>query len=193
METFIFRIAIVFTFVIGLFMSGCSEQAPLDSEANEAELSTLNKKGGDEDEDDDDDDSEYPQTASRTLNYINGDQGYAGGNVNVPGGSTFHLQEGSLTPPASIPVGDPVTITMKIKMDANETRMHFNFKPDGCEFNPPAEIWFDWSDLDEENGLLYLINEDGNYIPLGPDEIDTQGNRLKILIDHFSRYVITKG
>jgi len=48
----------------------------------------------------------------------------------------------------------------------------------------------DEDDEDDEDVILYLIDENGNYIAQQPDDVDLQGKRMKLYIDHFSRYAI---
>ena len=76
--------------------------------------------------------------------------------------------------------------------DENEAKaeLRFTFGPSGSRFNPPAEAWFDWSDLGVSKAKLYYITNNGEYIELKPDEIDSQGHRFKFYIHHFSRYAV---
>ena len=111
--------------------------------------------------------------------------------MKVNGGSTFHLDQGALTPPLGTPPGQrSVTLTMLVERDKFRDELIFTFGPSGCTFNPPAEVWFDWKDLHSENATLYYIDSDGNYIPQTADYVDSQGQRMKLFIDHFSRYAI---
>jgi hypothetical protein len=139
-------------------------------------------------------DSQYPQSASRTL-YYQSDQGdydyqghYEGGNMNVPGGSTFNIREGALTPPPGTPIGQEVTLTMLVEKDDLNNELIFSFGPSGCTFDPPAEVWFDYTDSGSRNVTLFYIDENGNYIPQEPARVDKKGQRMKLFIDHFSRY-----
>ena len=110
--------------------------------------------------------------------------------MNVPGGSTFHLTQGSLTPPPGTPLGDDVTLTMLVEMDSSNNELVFTFGPSGSQFSPAAEIWFDYSDLGSTMATLYYIDSNGNHIPQQPDDVDLQGKRMKITVDHFSRYAL---
>jgi hypothetical protein len=173
------------TLAFGLVLnfSGCSKESPLQPQndekviLNETMLMAKPAAGA------------YPQYAERKFNWhkING---YAGGNLNVNGGSTFHLEMGALTPPEGTAIGDPVTLTMLVERDKFRTELVFTFGPHGCQFDPPAEVIFDWQDLHSNNATLYYIDKDGNYIPQTPDNMDVQNKKMTLYIEHFSRYAI---
>lgn len=110
--------------------------------------------------------------------------------MNVPGGSTFRLDNGALIPPPGTPYGDPVTITMLVEKIKGGKELLFTFSPSGCLFNPSLEVWFDWTDLNSNNANLFYIDSDGKYIEQGPESIDYQGHRMTLHIDHFSRYAL---
>ncbi len=132
----------------------------------------------------------YPQHIWKTYKYRNQGIGYAGGNMKVNGGSTFHLEDGAIIPPPDIPFGDDVRIDMTVDKDKTTGEMTFTFGPHGCQFDPPAEVWFDWKDLHIDIAKLYYIDDNGNYILQTPDAIDIQGKRMKLYIQHFSRYAL---
>ena len=163
---------------LAMNFNACSEQSPLQSDIQNSEVS-LNKPGA----------GAYPQYAERTLTFHKGSGTYAGGNVKVNGGSTFHLEERALTPPPGAE-GEPVTITMLVEKDKFRTELTFTFGPSGASFDPPAEVTFNWKDLHSSNATLYYIDDNGDYIPQTPDYVDIQNKKMTLYIDHFSRYAI---
>lgn len=172
--------------VIGLGLAGCQEDVPSAPENTWAEPSVealvdLDKQAA----------GAYPQHTWRTYQYRNPGVGYAGGNMKVNGGSTFHLEDGALIPPPEIPWGENVRIDMIVEKDKSTGEMIFTFRPHGCQFDPPAEVWFDWKDLHVDLAKLYYIDENGNRILQTPDDIDLQGKRMKLYIHHFSRYALS--
>ena len=183
--------------VLGLTFSfnACSEQSPLSSTGIDASLSKRDARasdGFDNSSDSATKDTAYPQSASRTLFY-QGDSGegaYEGGTVNVPGGSTFHLMEGALTPPPGTPLGEAVTISMLVEKSAVGDEFIFTFGPHGSQFNPPAEVWFDWTGSGSKDATLFYIDDDGNYVEMQPDRVDRRGQRMLLRIPHFSRYAV---
>jgi len=196
----IFGLAIILLFTIGMVISfsGCSKQLPFEpqisAEEETSDLSlSLGKKNKDRDKDKDED---YPQYAERTLKYTNDKKGYQGGNVNVPGGSTFHIKSGSLTPPPGTPHGASVTVTMLVEKIVNandEEELIFTFGPSGVKFDPPAVAWMKWSDLEVKTVKLFYIDSGDNYIEQKPEKIDKKKKKLMIYIDHFSRYALCRG
>ena len=162
---------------LALNLGGCSKQSPMQSGDNEI-AGSLSK------------DVIYPQSTSRTLSYVLSQGGYQGGNMQVPNGSTFHLQLNALTPPQGTTLGSDVTLTMLAEKDAARNQLLFSFGPSGCQFNPPAEVWFDWTDLGSKNAKLYYIDSDGVYHEQSPESVDFQGQRMSLRIDHFSRYAV---
>ena len=178
--------------------SACSEQSPLSSTGIDASLSKRDARTSDalsSSSTSATNDAAYPQSASRTLFY-QADQGdgtegaYEGGTINVPGGSTFHLHEGALTPPPGTPVGEAVTISMLVEKNATGDEFIFTFGPHGSQFDPPAEVWFDWTDLGSKNAKLFYIDDNGNYVEMQPDRVDRRGQRMLLRIPHFSRYAV---
>lgn len=137
-------------------------------------------------------DGDYTEAASRTLHYHFDSNVYDGGNVVVPGGSIFHLKESALSPPAATETGEDITITMLVERDQTGNALLFTFGPSGCSFDPPAEVWFNWTDLGSSKATLYYINPDGVPVEQAPDEVDLQGQRVKLYIDHFSRYALAR-
>lgn len=184
-------IAVTALCAIGLVFnfSGCSKESPTGFSNSELENTDLSfskasgfKLGNTE--------NSYPQSTSRILTYINEGNCWQGGNIIVPGGTTFHLLKGAMIPPSGTKAGDSVTITMLVEQNNNSGTLEFTFGPSGFQFDPPAEVWFDWTDLHSSHATLYYIQEDGARIPQTPDYVDMQGKRMKISIDHFSRCTV---
>ena len=96
-----------------------------------------------------------------------------------------------MTPPPGTPERARVTLTMLVEKDKDRMELIFTFGPSGCQFSPAGEVWLDWKDLHSEEATLYYIDENGAYIPQTPDHVDKQGRRMKIYIDHFSRYALS--
>lgn len=104
------KITLLFTLMIaGFEFVGCNSgnmsnvAGPDDSSEKVATLTALEKPGrgnGGQGS------WQYPQYVDSRFRYINRNRGYEAGNLNVPGGSRFHVIEGSLTPPQHIPVGE---------------------------------------------------------------------------------------
>lgn len=164
---------------LAINFNACTEQSPLASVEDEAQDSVSLAKH-----------RSYPQSASLTLS-TKGNGSYKGGKINVPGGSSFHVRNGAFIPPKRTLEGADVTLTMFAeRSEYNYNEIIFTFKPSGSQFNPSAEVWLDWNDLGSPNATLYYIDENDNYIPQEPDDVDLQGKRLKLSIDHFSRYAI---
>ena len=186
------------TAVTGLLFAGltlnfnaCTEQSPLQSSISEADVSltTLGKAGGNGNGEKQADNA-YPQSTSRTYTFKSAWNKYTGGNLWLPNGSSFHLTRGALIPPPGTPQGADVTITMQAEKGQADNELVFTFGPSGCQFNPPAEVWLDYSDLQLQKATLYLIEEDGTYTEQAPYNIDSQGQRMSLLIHHFSRYAL---
>ena len=114
---------------------------------------------------------------------------YGGGEISLSQGSSFKVFTSSLTPPDTV-LGDPITITMMVDYDKSRKELKFEFGPHGCEFDPPAEVWLKWSQLNTNNVKLYYIDDNGNYIQQNPDLIDLQGQKMLVRFPHFSRYAI---
>jgi hypothetical protein len=160
--------------------NACSEQAPLQPVSGETvDLSLAKPAAG-----------AYPQYAERNIKCNPSSDIYQGGNVQVNGGSSFHLEVGALTPPPGAVFGDDVKITMLVERDKFRTQLLFTFGPSGCTFDPPAEVTFDWRDLHSKKVVLYYIDEAGNYVPQSPEVVDLQNNKMTIHVSHFSRYAI---
>ena len=166
-----------FVLVTTFYLSSCVQQNnPLANSDNSELLSeSLNKPT-----------IEYPQYAERTIKCIGGN--YQSGNVNVPGGSTFSIATGSLIPPPEITWGDPVVVSMLVEFDELNNELTFTFGPHGTSFTQSAEVWFDFSVLASNNVNLYYLNDDGSRELQQP--VEMQGQRIKVYIDHFSRYAI---
>ncbi len=136
------------------------------------------------------DPSAYPQYGSWTLSYKENAGGYLGGNLIIPNGSSFQLELGALTPPSSIEFGADVTITMEVELIKGGKELVFTFGPSECQFNPAAEIWFDWTELRTNNPKLYYIESNGNYVEQTADYIDISNKKMMIKVGHFSRYAV---
>lgn len=135
----------------------------------------------------------YPQYGQCTLKYTNARDGWSLGLINIPNGSTFFVEACTMTPPPGIVPPDPVTIWMRVEKDEAQNSLIFTFGPSGCHFIPSAEVWLNWTDLGTSTAILYYIDENGNYIKQQPDDVDLQGKKMKIYIDHFSRYALSRG
>ena len=135
----------------------------------------------------------YPQTASHVFPYSPWENLYYSGNITVlPSRSVFDLEWGALTPPDSL-WGQDVTITFTIDKDEANNELIFTFGPHGSQFSPAARVILDYSDLGIDIPTLYYIDENGNYIEQQPDDIDVNGKKLTLYIDHFSRYALAHG
>jgi hypothetical protein len=140
----------------------------------------------------------YPQYACKTFSYDVDNDYYEGGNVIVPNGTTFHIDNGSLTPPPGFPIGEDVTISMLAEKDSVRNELIFTFYPSGCEFSPKARIWFHYSDLDSNLVQLFLLQKASGdspdklyqYVPMEPDDVDLLGKRILLKVSHFSRYAL---
>jgi hypothetical protein len=178
--------------LITLNFNGCNQDTPLnviqdDSDSHSGTLgkrtkriSTSTTTSGN-----------YPQLGSCEVKYFPNWSAYNGGLINIPNGSQFSFLYGALTPPASQGMGNKVTINMQVDKYEPDQQLIFTFGPSGCQFDPVATIWLSWSDL-TCGGVpnLYLIDENGNYHPQLPEEVDLVGKRLRIGIHHFSRYAV---
>ena len=191
------------TLVTGLLLAGltlnfnaCTEQAPFAPAKNDVDASiiTLAKKGKkdkdkstDENKDENQDQNDgYAFSGSTTLKFKKG--AYKGGNIQLGQGSMLTIPKKSLTPPQGTPAGADVTITMNVELVDGE--LNLTFGPHGCQFDPPAELRVDYSDLGVDRPTLFYIDENGNSIEQTPDHIDTKGKWLTLSFDHFSRYAV---
>ena len=132
----------------------------------------------------------YPQSSSRVLTYINNGNCWQGGNIIVPGGTTFHLMKGALIPPQGTKAGEPVIMTMLAEKNQETGVLEFTFGPSGCRFDPPAVVLFDYTDLNSNGAKLYYIESDGTYSELQPEQVDNRNFKMMLKIDHFSRYAL---
>ncbi len=128
--------------------------------------------------------SVYPMFGSYELKYAG--QGYNGGKLKLQDGSSFIMENNSITPPVDVLWGENFTITWLLEKVNGE--LIFTFGPHGTKFSPPATVWLDFSALGTDNVSLWYIKDDGSRVQQKP--IDVQGNKLLIYIDHFSRYAI---
>jgi hypothetical protein len=183
--------------LVGLFLIifGCEKQNILEPAATLSSSGLKDAsfyKGPSKDNSPDNQGEDYPQSASRDLTYNSNQTSYNGGNINIPGGSTFSVLNGSLIPPEGTQSGKTVTITMlaeKVKYKG-KSQLVFTFGPHGSQFTTPAEVIFDWTDLGINQAHLFYIDESGNYIPQNPESLDINNKRMTMKIDHFSRYAI---
>lgn len=166
-----------------LGLTHCSEQYPLQQDEIEIGDSFFKEEPG-----------AYHESGSRTFRtcYDRKTNTYVfqEGSIDLANGSVLKVTEGALTPPGGTPPGAGIILVMLVDKDITQKELIFNFGPHNCQFNPPAKVWFDWSDLDSPNVRLYYIDDNDNYIELEPDDIDSQSNTMLLNIDHFSRYVI---
>ena len=132
----------------------------------------------------------YPQMTTCSSGYFKNWGQYKGSNCRLENGSFFEFYNGALTPPADIPFGETVTITMRADKDPVTGELVYTFGPSGCHFDEPAILWLDYSDLGTDAATLYYLDNDGNRIEHLPDNIDFYNKRMCIYIDHFSRYAV---
>ena len=135
-------------------------------------------------------DSEYPQTTSIKVRFFKNWGQYSGDNGRLENGSFFEFYNGALTPPSIIPWGEQIIITMRADKDPVTGELIYSFGPSGCDFEPAAILWLDYSDLGTEEATLYYLDDEGNRVEHLPDEIDFFNKRMRIHIDHFSRYAV---
>jgi len=77
-----------------------------------------------------------------------------------------------------------------MQLELANDKINLTFGPHGCQFDPPAQLRVDYSDLGVELPTLFYIDENGNSIEQAPDHIDTRGKWLTLSFDHFSRYAV---
>ena len=197
----IFKSLTAVALLTGLAVSfnACTEQSPLQP-SNDGLSSTLAKRGGGNGGGTDGS-SSYPQSGSVELFYVEGsnklgsfeggEAGYTGGTINVAQGSKLQISPNSLTAPQGLQ-GNDVTITMKVKKvkKQGQDQLEFTFGPHGSNFNPRAEVTFDWTELGINVANLYYIDDGGHYVLQAPDQIDVANKKMTLYLDHFSRYAI---
>lgn len=132
----------------------------------------------------------YPQYGEALVSYWSKKGIYKGTAINVPDGSNLSISAGALIPPPGTPLGAPVLVSMQAEKDEMNNQLIFTFGTSGCQFDPPAEVVFDYSDLGFELATLYYIDENGNYIPQSPASVNISNKKILIYINHFSRYAI---
>jgi len=172
-KIFVLHFAVVLTVGLVVNFNACSEQSPIDPRESETKGET----------------NSYPQYGSYTTTYREQKGDYIGGGINLDQGSRLKFENSALTPPEGM-FRDPVTITMLVEKDETRNELLFSFGPSGCSFEPPAELQFNYKDLDSEYSKLFYIKESGEYVEQVPDDIDVQGKWLKLNIHHFSRYAV---
>ena len=132
---------------------------------------------------------------SKTFDFDTLENVYNGGVLQIgnKNGSNFHVNGATIIPPANIPWGDPVTITMSMELNAAGNELIFDFGPSGTQFTKPARIKLDYSFLGGDNPQLYYVDKEGNYIEQEPDQINRRKKFLYLYVDHFSRYSVAYG
>ena len=200
------RAVIIGMTALSMFIIGCSADSPMkpqDEQSYSADYPSLNKNSKQFNSNNSamttaaslaltsiPDPGAFPQFATRDFQYKHDDKTYVGGQMTVPGGTKFKLATGALTPPPGTAVGETVTITMLVEKDTVNNELIFTFSPHGSQFNPPAEVWLDYSQLDIPVAKLYYIRDDGQYILMHADQDDRKNKKMMLLIPHFSRYAI---
>jgi hypothetical protein len=185
-QLIISMISISVFFSLALFVSGCSEETPVQVSHNEVDNydQILQKRFADRMQ------TVSVQAATGTVYFKESLNHYAGMGFGHPSGSSFILQPESLIPPGEISWGDNVTITMTVEKDLLNNTLIYTFGPSGCLFEPAAILWISWSDLGTETANLYYVQKNGRFIKETPDDIDYEGKKFKVLIGHFSRYAV---
>ena len=141
----------------------------------------------------------YPQYGEATLKFARKYGQYFGAMLKTPNNSSFMIYNWSLTPPSGRE-GLPVTITMKIEMSPDQDELMFTFGPSGCQFAPEAQVIMDYSDLvisgDDDDSVpsLFLVDENGNYIPEDEQnyKVDIFNKWIYLYVPHFSRYSLIR-
>jgi hypothetical protein len=181
---------------LAINFNACSEQSPLAAD-NALDLSLAkrgNNTGGSDGENQDGNSqgADYPQFASRTFTYNSSQNQYTAGNMQVPGGTSFSVAGGALTPPPDSTFGADITLTMQVEKKKYKGKqvLLFTFGPHGSSFSPRAEVTFDWTDLGFSVADLYYLDDDGNLVLQAADQIDIQNRKMTLYLDHFSRYAI---
>lgn len=134
-------------------------------------------------------------TQSKTFHYKADGSGYEGGRIyfaSEVNESHFLLQDNALTPPPGTPEGANITITMNIDYNVERQEFMVTFGPHGCQFDPSAEIKIDYKALQIPLPNLFYIDENGNYTPQAPDDVNLDEQWMIIYIDHFSRYALAR-
>lgn len=129
-------------------------------------------------------------TVTATATYLKKEHCYSEVKLFHPNGSFLYIPKGALTPPEDVKWGKPVTITINVKKDLTKKELTFTFGQSGCKFDPSAEVTLCWNDLGISNATLYYIDDDGNYIAMSPDEVDSGSKTIKLFVRHFSRYAL---
>ncbi|GAB4364817.1 MAG: hypothetical protein Kow0042_03650 [Calditrichia bacterium] len=172
--------------VVFMLLPGCEKNTPVDSIGGKSnihfDINTHSKPF--------DPTGPSIQSASHTYTFSPAQNGYRKGAFSLPNNSEFSVAKNLLVPPPGINWGEDVTITMTCEMRPLQNELIFSFSPSGCQFNPPARVTLHWADLNLLTPTLFYIDENGNYIPQAPDEIDYNGQKMILYIDHFSRYAI---
>jgi len=201
--------ASLFLFIVTNFV-GCSQESPLQGPLNSNhELSDLsfakknNNKGKRNNNTNQSSETaaanngsdyqvaSYTDQGSVTLAYDPEINGYQDGKIEFGNKSSFKVKAASLTPPAGHPDKEPVTIIMTVNYDAQTNEMNYEFGPSGCQFDKPAYLTLDYSDLSgKKTPTLYLLNKNGEWEKENPDGVDRKYKKMYVEIRHFSRYAI---
>ncbi len=178
----------ILTTAFALNFNAC-EQSPVAPAENgaDASITTLAKKGkkGKKGKKESRSETFEAVSGSETLKFKK--RAYKGGKIELDQGSKLTIAKNSLTPPPGTPDGAKVTITMNVELVNDE--LIFTFGPHGCQFDPPAELRIDYSDLGVKLPALYYV-ENGEYVEQAPDHLDTKNRFMLLHFDHFSRYAV---
>lgn len=182
-------VTVVFSLLLIFVMNGCSQDqivSTSDSFHTTSDIPVIaygKGKGGNN--------YQYPLTGSAIIS-LKPNGLYSGGGITLANGVSFSLSNGALTPPAEIPYGDDVTITVTCQRpNVGRNELVLEFGPHGCQFDPRAQVILDYSDLGVDLANLYYIDDNGNYVLQNPDQIDIRNKRMILYLDHFSRYALS--
>ena len=132
----------------------------------------------------------YSETGSGIASWWDNKEIYKGTGFDVPNGSSFGISNGALTAPAGTPYGQDIEIFMTIARDPVKNEHIVSFGPHGCNFDPPAEVCINWSDIGTAVPNLYYIDPDKGYVQQEPDAIYVYEKKMLLYISHFSRYAV---
>ncbi len=198
-----FTILLSLTLIVmgSAYFNGCSENSPLqpESQISEGPVTSLGTAGGALNKGLLKLGDGYPQFALMRLGLIG--KLFEGGDLKVKNGSSFHVAEGALIPPITSLLRrllKVVTVSMEVDLvedleipqQGRVKALVYTFAPSGSQFDPPADAWFDFSDLNSPNAKVYYIAKDNNYIELEPAKVDLVNKRLLLKVHHFSRYAV---
>lgn len=140
----------------------------------------------------------YPQTRTMVLRYNQNWDQYFGGSIQIPGGSSFEVEDSSFIPPSGTTLGVDITLSFKVELDTSAMDLVFTFSPAGASFLPPANAWIIWKDLatinpeiNSDDVKIFEIDDNGVYSEIVPALIDNDEFKILILIHHTSRYALS--